>query len=107
MPTSLRITSTDIEALPDQLDDTRYELIAGELFVSKQPHWAHQFASLMLGAALQDWNRRTRWGGANERRDREVKLNVRASRSTGSSTGARKQWKPTAAPAICSNRCSA
>lgn len=65
MSTPVRFTTTDLESLPDQLDDTRYEVIDGELLVSKQPHWEHQFASMMLGAALQDWSRRTRRGVAN------------------------------------------
>ena len=65
MSTSLRFTIADLEALPDPLDDTRYELIEGALSVAKQPHWSHQFAGAALFAALQDWSRRTRLGVAN------------------------------------------
>ena len=45
-----RFTVTDLEALPDQLDDTRYELVDGALFVAGQPHWAHQYVSAALAA---------------------------------------------------------
>lgn len=38
----LRWTSADLEVLPD--DGKRYEIIDGELYVSTQPHWQHQFA---------------------------------------------------------------
>ena len=65
MSSSLRFTMADLEALPDQLDDTRYEVIDGELFVAHQPHWAHQFVGGALWAALQDWSRQTRLGVAN------------------------------------------
>ena len=51
MSTSLRFTIDDLEALPDPLDDTRYELIEGALSVAKQPHWSHQFAGAALFAA--------------------------------------------------------
>ena len=65
MSTSLRFTIADLEALPDPLDDTRYELIEGALFVAKQPHWAHQYASFRLAAAFEVWNRQTGRGVAN------------------------------------------
>jgi Uma2 family endonuclease len=65
MSSAIRFTTADLEALPDRLDDTRYELIEGELLVAKQPHWDHQFASLALGAALLAWSRQTRRGIAN------------------------------------------
>ena len=38
MSTRLRFTTADVEAVPDRLDDTRYELIDGELWVARQPH---------------------------------------------------------------------
>jgi hypothetical protein len=40
MTTSLRWTIADIDALPD--NGSRYEIIDGDLHVSKQPHWHHQ-----------------------------------------------------------------
>ena len=38
---TLRWTSHDLEGFPE--DGKRYEIIDGELYVSKQPHWEHQF----------------------------------------------------------------
>lgn len=37
----LRWSSRDLELFPD--DGKRYEIIGGDLYVSKQPHWQHQF----------------------------------------------------------------
>ncbi len=65
MPTSVRFTTADLEALPDRLDDTRYELIDGELCVAKQPHWEHQLAGVMLSAALVEWSLQTGHGVPN------------------------------------------
>ena len=63
MDTAVRWTSADLEALPD--DGKRYEIIDGELFVSKQPHWDHQFACLRLGRFLDEWNDQTGAGVVN------------------------------------------
>ena len=63
MTTSLRMTSVDLEALPD--DGKRYEIVDGELYVSKQPHWHHQFVSGLVFAVLQAWSRQTGRGIAN------------------------------------------
>ncbi len=60
---SLLWTSRDIELLPD--NDKRYEVIDGELYVSKHPHWHHQFVCSQLCGALQAWNRQTKVGVAN------------------------------------------
>jgi len=65
MSTGIRFTTADLEALPDRLDDTRYELIDGELLVAHQPHWEHQYVCLVLGAALQKWSSETRLGQPN------------------------------------------
>lgn len=56
-------TSADLEALPN--DGTRYEIIAGELLMSKQPHWHHQFVCGQIFAALQAWSHQTGAGQAN------------------------------------------
>ena len=50
METTLRWTSADLEVLPD--DGKRYEVIDGELYVSRQPSWHHQHACLKLLSAL-------------------------------------------------------
>jgi Uma2 family endonuclease len=62
--TSLRMTTADLAAFPDPLDDTRYEIIDGELYVSKQPSLEHQFASDGVCAALRSWSARTGRGFA-------------------------------------------
>src|SRR6202035_1016121 len=61
--TSLNYTSKDLELLPD--DGKRYEIIDGELYMSKQPHWHHQFAGLRISMFLQMWSDQTKAGIAN------------------------------------------
>jgi Uma2 family endonuclease len=50
----LRWTSADLELLPE--DERRYEIIDGELHVTRAPHWKHQNISLRLGGALEQWS---------------------------------------------------
>src|SRR5260370_17200838 len=59
----LRWTSQDLESLPD--DGKRYEIIDGELYVSKQPDWHHQLVCLRLGGLLDAWSLQTKAGMAN------------------------------------------
>ena len=63
MASSLRFTSADLAAFPD--DGKRYEIIDGELYVSKQPHWYHQLFCSRAWAVLDAWNRQTSRGVAN------------------------------------------
>ena len=63
MSISARFTSKDLERLPD-IAGIRYEIVDGDLFASKQPHWHHQYASDGAVRALQDWNDRTGLGVA-------------------------------------------
>ena len=65
MGTSLRYTTSDLEGLPT-IDGVRYEIIDGDLYVSRPPDWHHQFASAQVWRALQDWNDRTGAGVAIE-----------------------------------------
>jgi Uma2 family endonuclease len=60
--TTLRWTSRDLEPLPD--DGKRYEIVDGELYVSKQPHLLHQFVCGQILEFLQVWSRRTKAGWA-------------------------------------------
>ena len=54
MTTTPRFTSADLEAFP--LDDgKRYEIIDGELYVSKQPHNNHQRVCYRIGMKLTLW----------------------------------------------------
>src|SRR5438067_4243074 len=63
MRTAPRWTSADLEVLPD--DGKRYEIIDGELYMSRQPHWHHQQACGRIFAALDAWSRQTGAGAAN------------------------------------------
>src|SRR5262249_55131382 len=51
------------ELLPD--DGKRYEIVEGELYVSKQPHWHHQAACLQIAALLNNWSKQVGNGRAN------------------------------------------
>jgi len=61
MSITRRFTSADLERLPD-VEGTRYEIIDGELHVSKQPGWEHQYACTEAASALSIWNHDTRLG---------------------------------------------
>ncbi len=60
MSTTTRWTSADLESLPD--DGNRYEIIDGELYMSKQPHFYHQDVCGELQGALWNWNRTANLG---------------------------------------------
>jgi Uma2 family endonuclease len=55
-----RYTSADLELMPD--DGKRYEIIDGELYVSKAPSVGHQLTCYELGWDLGQWNRTARLG---------------------------------------------
>jgi Uma2 family endonuclease len=55
-------TSSDLELLPD--DGKRYEIIDGELYVSRPNHWKHQIACGEILMALESWNDQTGIGDA-------------------------------------------
>ncbi len=63
METALRWTSADLEVLPE--DGKHYEIIDGELYMSRQPHWHHQHACGMLFVVLHAWSTQTGAGQAN------------------------------------------
>jgi len=63
MSTTLRWTSADLEALPD--NGKRYEIVDGELYMSKQPHWHHQFVCTQIVTLLNVWNKQTGAGQVN------------------------------------------
>lgn len=50
----VRWTTKDIEALPEN-EWIRYEIIDGELFVTRSPHHKHQQLAGRIFAALDDW----------------------------------------------------
>src|SRR5262245_19802604 len=60
MGTTLRWISADLDVLPD--DGKRYEIIDGELYVSRQPGYQHQYACSQLNIALGVWSNQTNVG---------------------------------------------
>ena len=58
----LRWTTADLELLPD--NGNRYEIIDGELLVTRAPHWKHQKACGRLFAVLDAWSQSTALGEA-------------------------------------------
>src|SRR2546421_9904628 len=61
---TLRWTLHDLGSLPNDTGK-RYEIIDGELYVSKQSHWEHQFVCLQIATLLQAWSIQTQHGTAN------------------------------------------
>jgi len=59
----MRWTSADLELLPD--DGKRYEIIDGELYVAKQPHWHHQKVCGRAFLLLELWNEQAGAGEVN------------------------------------------
>lgn len=59
----LLYTIHDLDTFPE--DGLVRELIEGELYVSTQPHWHHQYACTKLLQALENWNEQTGLGIAN------------------------------------------
>src|SRR5919109_251951 len=62
MSTTLRWTSADLEALPD--DGKRYEIIDGELYMSKQPRYHHQYTCSEVNRQLGNWAKESGLGRA-------------------------------------------
>jgi len=50
MSTGIRFTTSDLALVPE--DGNRYEIIDGDLHVSTQPHWRHQYTSVRFVRAL-------------------------------------------------------
>jgi Uma2 family endonuclease len=53
-PYSLLWTTADVDEMPD-VEGVRYEILRGDLFVSKQPNWEHQAVCTRLIFELQKW----------------------------------------------------
>ncbi len=53
-------TVEDVELLPD--DGSRYEIIDGELYVSKQPDMQHQLVATRIASLLDLWSLQTQLG---------------------------------------------
>ena len=55
-------TTSDLELFPD--DDKRYEIIDGELFVTRAPHLRHQGVADAICTELRIWSKRSKLGNA-------------------------------------------
>ena len=56
----IRWTTADLELLPD--NGNRYEIIDGELFVTRAPPWEHQLTCGRIFSALDTWSQSTGLG---------------------------------------------
>lgn len=63
LPEKVRWTTADLELLAAD-EWKRYEIIDGELFVTRAPHLRHQSVILNICAELQDWSEKTQLGEA-------------------------------------------
>ena len=63
MDAALRWTSADLEVMPD--NGKRYEIIDGELYVSRSPSYHHQFAVIRITRYLDVWSEETGLGETN------------------------------------------
>ncbi|MEM8808569.1 MAG: Uma2 family endonuclease, partial [Cyanobacteria bacterium P01_G01_bin.38] len=59
---TLRWTTRDLDAMPDEGGWKRYEIIDGKLFVTRAPHIHHQGAGSNLHFELEAWSRQTQLG---------------------------------------------
>ncbi|MGA9381729.1 MAG: Uma2 family endonuclease [Phormidium sp.] len=59
----VRWTTADIELLPEN-EGTRYEVVDGELFISKAFDWYHQRTCSKICLELEDWSRFSNLGQA-------------------------------------------
>ena len=57
-----RWTTADIALFPD--DGKRYEIIDGDLIVTRAPHWNHQQIAGRIFSALDSWSQSTGFGEA-------------------------------------------
>ncbi|MGH9938606.1 MAG: Uma2 family endonuclease, partial [Blastocatellia bacterium] len=60
MHTDSHWTTADLTDFPD--NGFRYEIIGGELFVSKQPHFHHQYTCGQTFNSLQNWSMESKLG---------------------------------------------
>lgn len=58
----VRWTTADLDLLPD--NGTRYEIIDGELFMTRAPHWGHQETCGKIFQELNTWSRSSGLGRA-------------------------------------------
>lgn len=59
----VRWTTKDIEVLPEN-EGTRYEVVDGDLFMTRAPHWKHQRTCFNFCQELETWSRSSGLGQA-------------------------------------------
>ena len=59
---SIRWTVRDLDAMPDDGGWKRYEIIDGDLYVTRAPHIRHQRAAVKLCVRLENWSEETGLG---------------------------------------------
>jgi len=62
VPNTLGWTTRDLAAMPDDGGWKRYEIIEGELYVTRAPHIRHQRTGGRIFFALESWSRQTQLG---------------------------------------------
>ena len=55
--TKIKWTTSDLELLPES--NNRYEIIDGELQMTRAPHWKHQKTIVRISTALENWSIQT------------------------------------------------
>jgi Uma2 family endonuclease len=63
MTERVRWTAADLDLLPD--NGTRYEIIDGELFMARVPHWHHQRTCGRVFREFDEWSQNTGRGQAS------------------------------------------
>lgn len=63
---TLRWTTQDLDAMPNDGGWKRYEIIDGELYVTRAPHIRHQGVASKLHVRLENWSEQTGLGSAFE-----------------------------------------
>ena len=63
---ALRWTTRDLDAMPDDGGWKRNEIVDGELYVTRSPHFRHQTAAGKLHVRLEIWSEETGLGTALE-----------------------------------------
>ena len=59
---SLRWTTQDLDAMPDHGGWQRYEIVEGELYMTRAPHFRHQSVASQLNILLGSWSQQTGLG---------------------------------------------
>lgn len=59
-------TIQDLDAVPDDGGWKRYEIISGELLVTRAPHIRHQSAASKLHVSLENWSEKMGLGNSFE-----------------------------------------